>query len=346
MFGAAAALSLALAGAGLTSDASKNINKKQVDTRLLPFTVGMTISCPGSGQIWGTKKMDESLARLQALGISDVAIHPYAWVGRDGTVRFTPAARMDYLRRAVAYAKARGVRLFWKPHLGYWGRFSWRGEITFSSDAAWRRFFRDYEAFIVDQARFAQKVGAPIFSVGLEYERTVHDRRWRRIIAAVRAVYTGTLTYGANWDGIERVPFWDALDVIGVQAYFPLAGARGDDVKKADLRRGWKRVLDRLRPLSERYGKQILFTEIGYARSEALAQRPWEAATDSGPAAVALRRRAMEVAFEVLPQQPFLRGMYWWKWLPGAGFWDRDFSMEDPEALAVLSAFAQRSAGR
>ena len=53
--------------------------------------------------------------------------------------------------------------------------------------------------------------------IGLEYSHAEKfSERWRRIIAAVRAVYHGRISYGANWTDFEKVPFWDAVDEIGV----------------------------------------------------------------------------------------------------------------------------------
>ena len=58
-----------------------------------------------------------------------------------------------------------------------------------------------------------------------------------------RAVYKGKLTYAANWDGeFEEVAFWDALDVIGVQAYFPLTEERVPSVTK--LTQAWAPYAD------------------------------------------------------------------------------------------------------
>ncbi|MEM7349724.1 MAG: hypothetical protein AAF657_02885, partial [Acidobacteriota bacterium] len=226
------------------------------------FLRGMTVSCPGYGRIWGSRSMASSLQELAGLGVEWVSIHPYAGVRRDGTVRFTPAAQTGYLERGVALAGEANLRLFWKPHLAYWGSFGWRGDIDFGdNEAAWRRFFDGYREFIVDQARFAEVSGIPLFSVGLEYEQTTdREAEWRRIIAEIRRVYSGQITYSANWDRLDAVPFWDAVDLISVQAYFPLS--HETDPTDEAIRRGWDAPLDRLRRLSQRHDKPVLFAEI------------------------------------------------------------------------------------
>ena len=171
---------------------------------------GVIVTCPGWGPIWGTPEMAASLVEIKELGASWAAIHPYGWIRRDGEVRFQPAETLDFLARAIELTREAGLEMFWKPHLGYWGQFSWRGDIAFDAKAR-ERFFRDYEAFIVDQAAFAEAHGVRLFAVGVELEGTTHyEREWRALIAAVRRVYSGRGLYAANWDGLDRVPFWDA----------------------------------------------------------------------------------------------------------------------------------------
>ena len=300
------------------------------------FRRGMTVSCPGYGRIWGSPLMAEALDELGALGVGWVALHPYAGVRRDGSVRFDPAAGTGYLDRSVELARERGIELFWKPHLAYWGSFEWRGAIEFGADSwRWERFFAQYREFILDQARFAERHRLPLLSVGVELEATVHrEAAWRRIIADVRAVYSGPLTYAANWDRVGQVPFWDALDLIGVQAYFPLSAEASPS--EDDLRRGWEAPLAQLRELSERHGKPVLFTEIGYDFSPAAALEPWAGRRQETDANRALRRRLIAVALDVVERQPFVEGLFWWKWIPGPYHAADDFSMRHDDAVALL----------
>jgi hypothetical protein len=319
----------------LALSASPQVNAQVGSDR---FRRGIVVSCPRAGEIWGSPEMATTLTEITSLGAEWVAIHPYAHVRRDGIIRFRPAAETGYLERAAKLASQAGVDLFWKPHLAYWGSFAWRGDIEFGNDTgAWQRFFAGYEQFIVDQARFAESVGVDLFSVGVEYERTTgYEDEWRKIIAAVRSVYRGRITYAANWDSLERVPFWDALDLIGVHAYFPLG--EGPSPDRSVLWQGWDEPLAMLEALSRRYqGKQVLFAEIGYPRSPTAATRPWVPENRDQPEVRALRQTLIEVALERIEASPFIDGMFWWKWIPGDDRWDRDFSMKDHEARQALS---------
>lgn len=288
------------------------------------FLRGMTVSCPRDGQIWGTPAFAETLRELRTLGVTHVAIHPYAGIDRSGRVRFRPAEEVGYLKRAIAHARAAGVALFWKPHLAYWGRFAWRGAIGFGDEeAAWARFFETYRGFILDQARFAARAEVPIFAIGTELELTVgHAREWKELIAEVRSIYPGHLTYAANWDGLGKVPFWDALDSIGVQAYFP-------------VEHGWKAALEELAALHQTHRRPVLFTEIGYPNAAHAARTPWETERGHAPDPE-LRGRLVREALAL--RAPFIMGMFWWKWMPGGR--REDFSMHAaPAREAVADAW-------
>jgi hypothetical protein len=309
-------------------------------SRLRPadgFRRGVVVSCPRAGQIWGSPEMAKTLQELASLGVDWISIHPYAGVRRDGSIRFRPTSETLYLSKAVDLVDSAGKKLFWKPHLAYWGNFEWRGAIDFGDDdQAWRRFFDGYRSFIVDQAAFAEQSRVELFSVGVEYEGTTRfESDWRRVIDAVRQVYSGKITYAANWDSLDKVPFWDALDMIGVNAYFPLSdrSTPGRD----ELWEAWDGPLEKLRSLSlDHGGKPVLFAEIGYSRSPEAALRPWVPENQDSPSTRALRKDLIDVALRRIEATPFVVGMFWWKWIPGNDRWDRDFSMKDPEARQPL----------
>ena len=130
-----------------------------------------------------------------------------------GTSRFRSIGRASAASRSCSFRTSpTGARNFFGA-----------AKSTSKPREEWDRFFGDYETWIVQMARVAEAHGAGIFCIGLEFTYAQKfDARWRKIIAAVRQVYHGKLTYGGNWDSFQEVTFWDALDYIGVLAYFPL----------------------------------------------------------------------------------------------------------------------------
>ena len=75
-------------------------------------------------------------------------------------------------------------------------------------------------------ARLAESLGVHALAVGIELNLFVaeEEQRWRSLIKEVRKVFSGRLTYGSQPLRGETsvVPFWDALDFIGVDLYFPV----------------------------------------------------------------------------------------------------------------------------
>lgn len=298
---------------------------------------GMVVSCPRDGSTWGTAAMDQALAEVEELGVDWVQLHPWGRIAKDGTIRFRPTASTPFLHSGAAKVRAAGLGLAWAPHLGWWGSFEWRGAIDFGTDEeAWNRFFGGYRAFLLEHAALAEEVGAALLVIGVELDGTAHrEREWRSLIRDVRGVYNGRITYAANWDRVEAIPFWDALDLIGIQAYFPL----GDGAPAAaDVANAWRERGASLAALSRRLGKRILFNEIGFPRGSEAASRPWQAAESDRREDIALRRVLLETTLRELGHAPFLEGMFWWKWVAGDDRHDRDFSMREPEARAALAA--------
>ena len=69
-----------------------------------------------------------------------------------------------------------------------------------------------------------------------------------------------------NWDDYADVPWWDAIDLIGVQAYFELGSPPTDRIgaATAHLAEAWQPIKQQLASLSRTRRRRVLFTEIGY----------------------------------------------------------------------------------
>jgi hypothetical protein len=152
-------------------------------------------------------------------------------------------------------------------------------------------------------------------------------------------VYGGALTYGAGWNEVYEVPFWDALDFIGLSAYYPLVDGPSPD--KAALARAWHPLLDRLEALSRRWRKTIVFTELGYRSADAAAWKQWEVRRDA-PVNLRLQADAYAAFFDAVWPQPWFGGVYWWKWLSfpdDGGPEDNDYTPRGKPAEDVLRRY-------
>ncbi|MBK7877259.1 MAG: hypothetical protein IPJ77_16205 [Planctomycetes bacterium] len=312
---------------------------------------GVTISCETWGWEWGSDAFAADLDRLKGLGVNWVAIHPYARIRADGEVSardFDPDHPPEWITRPIREAHARGLALFVIPHLAYWGSpWSWRGEIEFQDPAARARFFASYQAWITGVARAAR--GADGFSIANELEKLAgFEAEWRAVIAAVRAETPARLTWAANWSGYRDVRFWDALDAVGVQAYFPLV--EHADPTEDELRAAWKPVLAELATFQARVGKPIVFTELGYRAALDAAREPWtfrEARGDERARAEAVQERCLTIALEAIePESAWLRGAFLWKWFPGSARRGENFLVNRPGMQRVVERVWKPAAER
>lgn len=305
---------------------------------------GITISTHRGGRDWGSDEMPLALASIQMLGANWVAIHPYARIGANGSVstrsRRNPEPEAvsssippEHIARPIREAKALGMKILIKPHLAYWGSpFGWRGDIAFDNEEDWARFWRDYEKFILQLAEWSE--GADGFVVGTELRGTIgHQAEWRALIAKVRARTSVPLTYAANWDDYERVGFWDVLDVIGVQAYFPLTQA--EDRSEQAIRDGWKRWMTTLSSYSRRLDRPVLFTELGYNRAHNAPVEPWDYTTDDEEAE-SIQATCMRVALEAIRAEPSVVGAFLWKWFIPPREVGRNFQLATPRMRDVI----------
>ena len=111
--------------------------------------------------------------------------------------------------------------------------------------------------------------------------RQLLDQHWRQLIQTTRQDYGGKLTYAANFDQYQSVGFWDDLDLIGVNAYFPLRSQIQFQSRRQlqrQLASGWHQVLDNLDTFRQEQSipdKPVIFTELGYTRWEQNTLAPW-----------------------------------------------------------------------
>lgn len=273
---------------------------------------------------YGSEESASQLDELAALGVQSVAITTFAWMasvhdaqvhGIEDVGGGETAARM---RAVAAQASERGLGIVYKPHL-WIRRGAWRGDIDPDpSGGGWPAWFDSYEAWIVAQARLAEEVGADWFVVGVEFVSAVrHDpARWREIIAAVRDVYSGRVTYAANWDEVAEVPFWDALDAVGVQMFAPLTDL--DDATPEQMREGAAEWLTHYEQVSRTVDRPLLLTEVGYMNRAGTTREPWVwperlPAGDHGEGDEE-QAQAFAAVVTTFGRSEHVVGMWWWKW--------------------------------
>ncbi|OMI34888.1 glycoside hydrolase family 113 [Streptomyces sparsogenes] len=257
------------------------------------------------------REAPRSLRQIADTGARWVVFTP-TWY-QDGTRRNTihtteETASDRSLRRIVGLARAAGLKVMLKPHVDLVDGGD-RAGIRPADPDAW---FTAYGRFITHYAELAEELDVEQFAVGTELAGTSTDRRrWRKVIAAVRETYHGPLTYAANYDEYARVRFWDSLDLIGIDAYWPLAATSTTD--PARLAAGWRPIVTELAAFAARQDKKILFTEAGYVSQRGTATAPysWTVSHRAAPDEQSAAYQALLTAFD---GRPWWAGVCWWMW--------------------------------
>ena len=138
----------------------------------------------------------------------------------------------EAVRTAARLARGRGMRVMLFPlvHVQKLDTGEWRGTLR---PADWGMWFQAYGEFILHYARLAEAESIEVFSVGSELcSSETHEGEWRELIARVRWVYHGRVLYSANWDHYRDIRFWDALDFVGVNAYYRLSAVSQPTVEE------------------------------------------------------------------------------------------------------------------
>jgi exo-beta-1,3-glucanase (GH17 family) len=140
---------------------------------------------------------------------------------------------------------------------------------------------------------------------------------WRKLIGEIRKVYSGKLTYAANFNQeFEHVKFWDVLDFIGIQAYFSLS--KNDNPSSEELANNWIDHLESIEKIHKKFNKPVIFTEIGYRSTEDAAIEPWKWPQENRDAisSIETQARCYEAFFKSAWKKDWLVGVYFWKWYP------------------------------
>lgn len=299
---------------------------------------------------YGSRKSDRAIEKLHDMGTNAVSITPFSYMRDPRKPSYLPISRRsghetdESILHAARVARSLGMSVMLKPHI-WLGHKSWPGEIEMQTDADWDRFFNYYYRWIRHYAMLAEMYHFDILCIGVELSRTttLQPDRWRTLIKRIRRLYSGQLTYAANWgEEFESIDLWKDLDYIGVNCYYPLS--ESDTPTTEDLALGARDVMARVEAVSRRYSRQVLFTEIGFASTAAPWKRPHESSRGR-KVNLGDQARCYEAVFSSLYGQRWCAGIYWWKWpsfLEYGGPDNSDFTPNAKPAEAVVRSWFAR----
>lgn len=312
------------------------------------FQRGIAYAHSWRGGGYGTATSAQTLWELRKMNVRWVSLTPFGYMAspdstRVQTIHNRPGHETDRaMALDIAEARRLGMRVLLKPHI-WIDHGSWPGDIDFEDPVRFSVWLESYGRMILRYAEFAESNGVEALSIGCEFKRLTpkYEHQWRELIARIRGRYSGRLVYSANWDEYDSIPWWDALDAVGVNAYFPLCESERPTMET--LMAGASAVRGRLERFHERVGRPIIFTEIGYGSVSGAAARPWEA-DRTAPVNVEIQRLCYEAIVRTFSDARWLEGVYWWKWFSAASArpdgYDHDpFSPRNKPAEDVIEAW-------
>ncbi len=256
--------------------------------------------------------------------------------------------------QAILFAKKAGFKIMLKPHIVLSDQeqkerntpisindktrgAKWIGDFEAKNQADWGKWERSYEAYILELAHLADSLDVELFCIGTELRQSTVKRPsyWKQLIKKVRIVYHGQLTYSANWDEYAKITFWEDLDYIGVDTYFPINKAAVPSVKKT--MKNWRPILKRLKKLHKTYNRPILITEFGYRNVEYTGKRPWLHDKKNARLNNAAQSNLYQAFFQSFWEKPWVAGGFLWKWFYAPQeLLDTSFSPQGKPALEVV----------
>jgi hypothetical protein len=211
----------------------------------------------------------------------------------------------------IQYAKSLGLKVILKPTVNCLDH-TWRAFINFFDhdvpcEPKWSNWFQSYTAFQLHFAKIAQETGCDIFIAGCEMVMSERrEEEWRKLIADIKSVYKGQVSYNTDKYQEEHVTWWDCVDIISSSGYYPITD--------------WDQELDRIEAVIKKFNKPFFFAETGCMSSRGSSKIPndW---TLHG--AIDLDEQAQW--YREMFEKTLKRG-----WVSGYGLWDWSWNLYHP----------------
>ena len=251
-------------------------------------------------------------------------------------------------------------------------------------------FWETYTQQAVHFARIAEKEGVRLYSLGTETDRLFRTRpggyfpndfgqELRTMVARVRAVYSGLLTYDLHYDALIAADFygpgtahlWDDLDldIVGVSAWFPLVASRPSTVLSVErFQASYEQIFrDYLVPLADRNpGRPVLFLEYGALDTIETPEAPGDTSAQNQPFVFTdandnglddgreTQANIYQALFNTMAQHPgVLNGVFLWgNWIASEAMWAeywadrRAYAIRDKPAEEVVRRAYEDSKNR
>ena len=269
---------------------------------------GMTWGWVGTRGTWATAEAAASMSLMPEHAINWTALAHSALqataFSTDIPFEDAPTVTDEEIVWAIREAHSLGMKVCLKPVVnvadGTWRAFIGFFDWDVPNEPSWTQWFASYTEFILHAARIAEAEGCEMLCIGCEMVRADgQDAHWRELIARVREVYSGPITYNCDKYQEDRVTWWDAVDVISSSGYYPIDQ--------------WEQQLDRIAPVVAAAGKPFFFMEAGCPSREGSSRLPNDWNLAGAPSGDEQLRYYQEM-FRACRDRDWVRGLMLWDW--------------------------------
>jgi len=221
---------------------------------------------------------------------------------------------------AVKNAHDMGLKVCLKPVVNLRDGV-WRAHVNFpepefegSKYDYWNKWFSSYTNFMSHYAELAEEFKCEMLCIGCEMvgtERKVDH--WAKLIEKIRKIYSGPIIYNANHGSEDGVEWFDLVDIIGTSAYYPVGSKPGDS--EANMVSNWLKVKGDIERLHLKFGKQVVFMEIGCRSAHGCAMMPWDFTHTDLPFDEEEQANFYNSVMKVFWDEPWFSGFFWWDWM-------------------------------
>lgn len=238
----------------------------------------------------------------------------------------------------IRAARALGFHVFVVPLLDVNVQGAWSASIQFANVADEQQWFDNFWKAFQPYVVAAQIGGAEQVAIGTEevwLQQYAQPFLWNTLIARVRSVFPGIITYDMNWSSLgTAMPTWFSnpdLGMVGVSEYIPMIDTR-ERVAPADMIPLWRdRVQTQLDALALQIKKPVILSEIGYRNSADALYHPWFPNSTVSPPDPAEQAAACDAALTNIIPDSHIVGVFFWGWDDVGGF-----KLSGQPATAVL----------
>lgn len=275
----------------------------------MEFIKGFTFAPFSSKGSYNKKETYKSLENLkERVGIDFIILAPNGLqeTAQSEEICYTSKSTVsdEELVELIKYCKKIGLRVALKPTANC-KNGTWRAYINFfdkdvKCEPKWRNWFKSYTDFQLHYAKIAEETGCEMFIAGCEMVMAERrEEEWRKLIADIRLVYRGLVSYNTDKYQEENISWWDCLDVISSSGYYPI--------------NDWEEELNRIENVVKKFNKPFFFAEAGCMSTKGSSNRPndW---TIEGEIALDEQADWYEAMFKACLKRDWVLGFAMWDW--------------------------------